>query len=1116
MPRNVEMVQKGISILHPRIAEYVCLEIFHTYGDNWWQEVKSALSDQLSDLPSGGEYGSLVDSLDFANCLRLFDRRWNEVFRKKLSKDYRTWANELMGVRNKVAHIGGTDFDEDYAWRALDTMSRLCDGLDAPQESEELRSLARELRYGSAQGSMSAAPVNSAPAEPKHTSDGVITKQRDLPSWRTIMEPHPDVAQGRYKNAEFAANLAQVAKGEGPFEYLDPVEFFQRTYVTAGMKGLMVQALKRVCGLGGDPVIQLKTAFGGGKTHSMLALYHLLRGRVPVDKLIGVRPILDEAGVSELVKVHTAVLVGTALNPSKSRRPQNMPGITINTLWGEMAAQLAMSAGRPELYDYVKDADKKGVSPGHEALHQLMDDCGPCLILMDELVAYAKKLYGVNNLPAGSFDNFISFIQEITEAACTSRCGLVVASIPESEIEIGGDAGKQALAAIEHTFGRKESVWKPVVATEGFEVVRRRLFMDCKDPDKRDEVCAAFSQMYRSNPTDFPVQTREAEYMERMKSCYPIHPEVFDHLYEEWSTLDKFQRTRGVLRLMAAVIHELWMNNDASAMIMPGSIPLDVPVVRDELTRYLPEEWNGIVDSEVDGRNSAPYRQDTSTTRYGDLIASRRLARTIMLGSAPSKGEQGARGIEVSRIRLGTIQPGENIAVFNDALNTLKGSLSYLYTSSSGDHYWYDTRPTLRKTVEDRAKQFRDDDVYLEIENSLRRWRREAPFAGLHVCPANSLDVPDEQAVRLVVLNPRNTHRGGAEASEALAKCNDILANRGAAPRNYKNMLIFLAPDAESMQSLNTEVRRWKAWRSILDDRVPLNLDAAQEKETNNNISRLEAAVRQHLEETYCWLFSPYIDLEADKNAIAWEEENIRGGSDTPVSRARRKLEENETLITHWAPPLLLMKLDNLLWRDANEIQIKKLWGYFCTYCYLPRLSGFSVLEECIRTGVNSEEYFAYAEGMSDGRYLELKYNTSAFNINDYGYLVKLPAALKQLVAEKSQKEEIPTDRPVTFPGERVATPGVQPEEPAAPHQPEGPKNTHFFLTKTLDYTRINKDVNDLVQEVIAHLYNADNAKVTITLDVNVDLPKGTPMPIVRTVTENCRTLKVDDFGFND
>ena len=264
-----------------------------------------------------------------------------------------------------------------------------------------------------------------------------------------------------------------------------------------------------------------------------------------------------------------------------------------------------------------------------------MDACGPCLILMDELVAYAKKIYGISGLPAGSFDNFISFIQEITEAASTSRNSLVVASIPESDIEIGGEAGQIALEAIEHTFGRMESIWKPVAATEGFEVVRRRLFLDCKNPDARDSVCESFSQMYQNNPSDFPVQAREVEYRERMVSCYPIHPEVFDHLYEEWSTLERFQRTRGVLRLMAAVIHELWMNNDSSAMIMPGSLPLDVPNVRDELTRYLSEEWNSIVDTEVDGKKSIPYQKDKNISRYGSSMACRRLARTILLGERP-------------------------------------------------------------------------------------------------------------------------------------------------------------------------------------------------------------------------------------------------------------------------------------------------------------------------------------------------------------------------------------------------------------------------------------------------------------------------------------------------
>lgn len=272
--------------------------------------------------------------------------------------------------------------------------------------------------------------------------------------------------------------------------------------------------------------------------------------------------------------------------------------------------------------------DKKGVSPGSEALKNLFDTAGPCLILMDEVVAYAKKIYGARGLPAGTFDNFISFIQEITEAARASKNSLVVASIPESDIEIGGEAGKTALETIEHTFGRMESIWKPVAANEGFEVVRRRMFLNCKDPDGRDKVCAKFSQMYNENQSDFPLETKELEYKERMVSCYPIHPEVFDRLYEDWATLERFQRTRGVLRLMAAVIHELWMGNDASTMIMPGSIPLDVPNVRDELTRHLSEGWNALVDREVDGKNSIPYQKDQANPRYGSRLASRRVARS--------------------------------------------------------------------------------------------------------------------------------------------------------------------------------------------------------------------------------------------------------------------------------------------------------------------------------------------------------------------------------------------------------------------------------------------------------------------------------------------------------
>ena len=1136
MGNNHVKVSQGFRILLSGLAPYIARELSNEYGSDWWADgVMDILYDeQKRNLPYTGEWGELVDSLDIARALLLFDIHWHRIFRKKLSLDYRTWAKELIGVRNKLAHLGGDDFSDDDTWRALDTMARLCDQIDS-DGAEEIRSLLRKSRYGTENGSTTITQSPSSPANTKgRKTEGILstTSLKELLPWRDIIEPHPDVAQGRYKNAEFAADLAQVARGEGSYEYRDPVEFFARTYVTEGMAGLLEQSLRRISGDEGEPVIQLKTAFGGGKTHSMLALYHLLRGRVALDRIPNVKHVVEQAGLSRLPRANVAVLVGTALDPTKAKRPLNMPGITINTLWGEMAAQLAESAGDLKLYDHIKEADKKGVSPGSEALKNLFDACGPCLVLMDELVAYAKKLYGARGLPAGTFDNFIAFIQEVTEAARASKNSIVVASIPESVIEIGGDAGKTALETIEHTFGRMEAIWKPVTASEGFEVVRRRLFLDCKDPDGRDAVCAKFSQMYIENQNDFPIEVKEVEYRQRMISCYPIHPEVFDRLYEDWATLERFQRTRGVLRLMASVIHELWMGNDAGFMIMPGSIPLDVPNVRDELTRHLSEGWNALVDREVDGRDSIPYQTDKTNIRYGGRLVARRVARTVMLGSAPTVRDQNVRGIEASRIRLGVVQPGENIANFNDALNTLTSSLAYLYTNPSSDRYWYDTRPTLRKTVEDRATQIPLTDVEFEIETRLRGLRRERPFAGVHICPKSSLDVPDEQSARLVILGPTDVYRASNQNNVAMNSVAEILNNRGNSPRIYRNMLAFVAPDQDLMSTLKQTVRRYLAWESIKEDSEDLNLDAAQNRETQNNINRFNRTVEDQIREAYCWLLVPYIDKNVDLKTIVWDINRISGGNEGIVTKASKRMIQNEQIIEKWAPILLLMELDNLLWRESENISIRQLWEYLSSYCYLPRLANEGVLLDAIQTGLNSDEYFAFAAGFDDTRYIDLKFNQYVGIVERSGYLVKVDMAQKQIAEEAAKRREatIHIDKDPTaiigiggseddksthiypVPGDEAA--GSSPIQEVKTE--EKPKNTRFYMSAQLDTTRIGRDVQRLVEEVISHLTSVEGAQVELSLDVNVISPKGMSTQTVRTVSENCQTLRVQTFGFEE
>ncbi len=923
-----------------------------------------------------------------------------------------------------------------------------------------------------------------------------------LKPWREVVSPHPDVAKGRYQQAEFAADLAQVLRGDAAAEYGDPTEFFDRTYLTEGMTRLLTTVVERVAGKGGEPVVQLKTAFGGGKTHTMLALYHMLGGKADPEKLPGVANILKAAAVAKLPKTEIAVVVGTALNPSKPWKSKKTGEIPIQTLWGEIAAQLGGVPG----YERVRTADESGVAPGSYELTELFDAVGPCVVLIDELVAYARNIFGVSGLSAGSFGANMTFIHSLTEAARNSKASLVVAAIPESKIEIGGSEGKAALEQIENTFARLEAVWKPVGPTEGFEIVRRRLFGTIRDEAARDFTCGDFFQMYREGNGDFPQECREGTYLERLRGAYPIHPEIFDRLYEDWSTMETFQRTRGVLRLMAAVIHELWVRDDRSLLILPGNIPIDAPRVKNELTRYLPEGWDAVIDKDIDGDQSEPRKIDESNQRFGTLLAARKMARAIFLGSAPSVRAQRVRGIEDIRARLGVVQPGESVAVFNDALGKMQDRLTYLYAGNR--RYWFDTVPNLIRTVDDRAGRWDPAEVEVEIVRRLCLVQGRADFKGVHIC-SGSADIPDEQEARLVVLPPGKGHRAGRTDSPAMIEAKEILEKRGTVPRQYRNMLIFVPPDKDSMETLEYETRRYLAWKSVIADAKALNLDEHQKDQATESVSRSDRTVNVRLQEAYGWLLAP---VQEGTEPMTWDVTRIAGGTESYVVKAAKKLQTNQQLITRWSPALLRMELDKWLWKDTSHIGVKKLWEYLCTYIYLPRLRDVDVLLDAIRDGVRSRDFFGYAAAVGeDGRYQGLVFGTSGGSIllDSYSVLVKPEVAMKQQESEVTATEYT-SSKPAI---------GVPTNEAVQPYLPEIDQERifrRFHGSVYLDPMRLGRDAGKVAEEVVQHMAGILGAKVEVTLEIHAEIPSGAPEHVVRTVTENCSTLKFKTYGFEE
>ena len=934
-----------------------------------------------------------------------------------------------------------------------------------------------------------------------------------LTPWREVVTPHPDVATGRYHQAEFAANLSEVVAGNAEPEYQDPIDFFARTYLTAGMRRLLATAVKRITGEDGEPIVQLKTAFGGGKTHSMLALYHLLRGSASVDQMEGAGQILNEAEVTELPTARFAVIVGTALNPS---RTQKANGITTRTLWGNIAAQL----GGREGYAIVKAADKKSVAPGANDLTRLFNEFGPVIILIDELVAYTRNIYGVNGLPAGSFDANLTFVQSLTEAVKNAERSQLVASIPESDIEIGGEAGQAALERFQHTIGRLEGIWRPVDADEGFEIVRRRLFSPVRNQTAHDAVCRTFTQLYDENPSDFPVECREAPYLDRLRRAYPIHPELFDRLYEDWSPLDNFQKTRGVLRLMAAVIHHLWINEDRAPLILPGSIPLDSPRVREELLRYLPESWNAVVDKDVDGDRSEPRAIDEGNTRFGEISAARRVARTIFMGSAPHGSGQVVRGIEEMRIRLGAVQPDEHVSVFNDATKRLTDRLTHLYTRTQ--RYWYDTHPNLRRTMEDRAAKQEPEIVESEIVRRLRQQtQRRGDFKAVHPCPV-SADVPDESTARLVILSPTTGHQTRAQNSVALTTASEILEKRGELPRTYRNMLIFVAPDTGEWDSLERETRRYLAWDSIVQEVEALNLDANQRREAVRGKEQSNDTVGIRLNEAYSWLLVP---TQEGTDPIVWEETRIPGSQETAVAKAAAKVRDDAQLITKWSPILLKMELDNWLWKKESHISLKRVWECLATYLYLSRLRDSDVLLDTVREGIKTQA-FGYANSVDDtGRYNGLQFGSAGGSIylDDESVLVKPDLAAAQLEADAAAKADSGHPQPpkstsigqggrapYTTPGGQ--TTGAGPETPST----QAAKPKRFYGTVNLDPIRAGRDAQQVIEEVVQHLTSLSDANVELTMEIQATFSDGVPDDVVRTVTENCRTLQFTTQEFEE
>ena len=732
--------------------------------------------------------------------------------------------------------------------------------------------------------------------------------------WWQIAVPHRDIREGRI--GDFAADLRSIIEGRASVEYIDAETFFKRTHLTKGLENIIKDVLLNLAG--GEErgkVIQIQTPFGGGKTHALVYLYHLFKNGKNFLHVPEVKRILDSCGISDIPEAKVAVFVGTVPDPLKGRTP-----------WGEIAAQLG-------LYDLVKEHDEKRIAPGREILEKLLNESKPLVLLIDELTEYVVK--------AREFeDQVFAFCQELTETISKSlkQC-VLVCTLPSSAPY--GERGEKVLSQLQRIFGRMQVIYTPVEGEEIYEVIRKRLFEDLGDIRNHEIVASEYFSLYQRLGDEVPSEVREISYREKIKKAYPFHPETIDILFERWGTIPTFQRTRGVLSLLAEVVSDLFNRQDPSPLIQPSNINLSNARIRRMFITHIGEVFESVLASDIIGDNARTVKMDRQMgSEYAKFKVATGLATAIFFYSFTG-GER--KGVTAQRLRVAFLREGIPPSIVGDALKRLEDLDGPLYLHFEGGLYYFSSQVGLNRIIieKEEAVREREEEILAEIKSRLEK------VAGgdfeVFIWPKSNNDVPDNRRLKLIIL-PLELSNDNPSTEEFVK---DMLTNYSTGYRTFKNTLIFLVPDKNECYGFRESVCLFLALKAIVSDKdLWKTLSEADKERASQKFKDMDSSVLFKTVSVYRYL------LKGSKDGLRTFDLGIPSvGEKNLSSRVRYYLKEQEILLDKLSPKLLASWF---LSKNGDRKNVAEIWEAFLKYLELPLLESEDVLKNTIRQGVQN------------------------------------------------------------------------------------------------------------------------------------------------------------------
>lgn len=613
-----------------------------------------------------------------------------------------------------------------------------------------------------------------------------------LKPFHMIAVPHDDIIKNNLEMAVFAADLWDTYKNRSPDVYTDEKTFFKKTHITKSLQNVLDDIQNRIQGKGSDKFQHIETPFGGGKTHAMIAMYHNA-------KKLGCKPV---------------VIVGTSMSKD-------------DTIWGMIEEQL----------DGKIDKLSGNLAPGREKIRNVLKMHEPIIILIDELLQYIAVAAGVKIVNTNLATQSIIFIQQLAEAVASLDRVCVVASFPASTLEISDKKkAEELLMKLRKVSGRSDRKITPVSPEDIPNIIRSRLFSATDSEIKKgaEEIISHFVE-YCERESILPPKISAVEYRKKFEKTYPFLPEVIDILYQNWGTFSSFQRTRGVLRLLSMVLYS--MKDSQRPYITLADFDLNNNELRRELLTHIGDKFDSVLTKDITNENSGAVRVEKDVGHaYRGLHLGTRAATAIFMYSFSSEGKNGAA---MNQIKMAVADIGNPSSIVSDVVDEFRRKLSYFKTENGRNLFSSD--PNINRLKLDKMDNIKKDKV-AEEEKSMLTSNIGSANLRVSIWPSSSKDVEDSPTLKLVIMH-----------SDSEIERNDILANKGNAPRIYRNSIFFLCASNTEKTEFVDYVKNRIALGELLQD---LN-NPDQKKQVEDELRKAKSCMGLIIKKYYRTLHVP-------------------------------------------------------------------------------------------------------------------------------------------------------------------------------------------------------------------------------------------------------------------